>query len=174
MEQNESKHSIIAEYYAKNYDELKSYVESRLQLPDEAEDIVQNVFLRLLQSDRMISPITLPCLVYTMARNLMVDYWRRKHRYDQFEHYIYESDWWNKYAEDASSVYSVQEVTELLERGIARLSPRQCMVFSMNLYDGMKVSEIAQTLHLGYKNVENRLGSARKEVRAYMKKMLAS
>ena len=36
------------------------------------------------------------------------------------------------------------------------------------------VSEIAQSLNLGYKAAENRLTLARKEIRDYMKKELAS
>ena len=71
-----SKKCIIADYYTNHYDELKKFVISRLQVVDEAEDIVQDIFVRLLQSDQMISPVTLPCLVYTMARNKIVDYWR--------------------------------------------------------------------------------------------------
>ena len=55
-----SKKSIIADYYANHYDELKEFVISRLQVVDEAEDIVQDIFVRLLQSDQMIS-----CLLYT-------------------------------------------------------------------------------------------------------------
>lgn len=83
MEQNiESKHSIIAEYYIECYDELKAFVASRLlgdEKAEQAEDIVQNVFVRLLKMDCMISRITLPCLVYTTARNLIFDYWRHRH-----------------------------------------------------------------------------------------------
>ena len=46
--------------------------------PDGREGF-QNIFLRLLQMDKMISSVTLPCLVYTVARNLICDYWRHRH-----------------------------------------------------------------------------------------------
>lgn len=173
MEQNESKHSIIAEYYTDHYDELKSYVASRLLYASEAEDIVQNVFVRLLQINKMITRITLPCLVYTIARNLITDYWRHKDRVEEHEHYIRKCDSMSLYMEDGESVYSALEINEILERGIARLSDNQSKVYRMNIYDGMQVSEIAKTLHLNYKNAETRLGKARKVVRNYVRRVLA-
>ena len=63
---------------------------------------------------------------------------------------------------------------EILERGIARLTEKRSKDYRLNLFEGMQVSEIAQSLNLGYKAAENRLTLARKEIRDYMKKELAS
>ena len=63
MEQTNLNYSIIADYYSEHYNELKLYVMSRSLPADEAEDIVQNTFVRLLQGDKMITPVTLPCFV---------------------------------------------------------------------------------------------------------------
>lgn len=71
------------------------------------------------------------------------------------------------------TVYSVLEVEEILERGMANLTEKQRIVYRMNLIEGKKVSEISEQLCENYKSVENRLGAARKEVRRYMKRMLA-
>lgn len=174
MEQIESKGSIIAAYYTEHYDELKSFVASRLLSAGEAEDIVQTVFVRILQSDKMITPVTLPCLVYTVARNLISDYWRHKHYVDEYEHIIQKGGWMNGSVDDVESVYSAKEVERLLERGMARLTQRQCRVYLLNLYEGLKVGDIAQRLNIKYKNAEYCLGVARKEMRCYMKKVLAS
>lgn len=174
MEQIESKHSIIAEYYTSHYDELKKFVASRLLFADEAEDIVQNVFMRLLQMDKMITTITLPCLVYTVARNLIFDYWRHRSKVEEYEHLIQKSDLGYVGSNDVESIFSAHEVEEELEHSIARLSQKQAKIYRLHIYDGMAVSEIADKLSLKYKNVEYCLGSARKEVRNYMKKVLAS
>ena len=170
---NESKYSIIAAYYTEHYDELKSFVSSRTFQSIETEDIVQNVFLRLLQIDKMITTITLPCLVYTVARNLIIDYWRRKKCQEEYEHFICKNDWQTKYVEDTESVYSVHEIEVFLEKSMARLSDKQSRVVRMNILDGMQVGEIAQKLDINYKKAENRLGAARKEVRNYMRKVFA-
>jgi len=108
----------------------------------------------------------LPALVYTIARNLISDYFRRRRTYEEFEHYIKRST-----DEDSSmeSVISATELTELLERGLARV-PENCReIYRMHIYSGMKVGEISQTLGEGYKSVEHRLGAARKALRCFLR-----
>ncbi len=175
MERNkESERSLIADYYTKHFEELKAFVYSRLPIADEAEDIAQNIFLKLLESKKMITPITLPCFVYTMARNLIADYWRHRQQGEVYEHFIKTSNWRSRSTESVGSLFSAQEVNEMLERGIAQLSDKQSCVYRLNVYENMPVREIATTLNLSYKNTENRLGFARKRVRDFMKKALAS
>ena len=141
-------------------------VSSRLGGSDEAEDIVQNVFLRLLTSDKLITEITLPALVYTMTRHLITDYFRRHTTFEQYEHSI------KGVCSEAitmESVFSAKEIIERLERGLARL-PQKCReVYRLHIYEGMKVSEISQQLGENYKSVEHRLGFARKSIRQYLR-----
>ena len=80
--------SLITNYYSSHRDELLAFVSSRLGGSCEAEDIVQNVFLRLLTTDKMITEVTLHALVYTTARNLIIDYYRRHTVFEEYEHYI--------------------------------------------------------------------------------------
>ena len=171
MEQLNAKFSIIADYYSEHYEELKAFVTKRVLRVEEAEDIVQNVFMRLLSSDKMITPITMPSLVYTVARNMVYDYWRHRKSVEEYEHYFAYAGSWNSV--DGQSVYSAVEINELLERGIARLTDRQRDIYRLNIREGMQVSEISERLQMNYKSVENRLGSARKEIRRYMQRMLA-
>lgn len=159
-------HQLITDYYIAHRDELLAFVSSRLGGSDLAEDIVQNVFLRLLTTDKMISEVTLPCLVYTVARNLISDYYRRHATFEEYEHYI-KGVCSTEISTD--SIFSIREVMEGLERGLARL-PENCReVYRLHVYGGMKVSEISLRLGEGYKSVEHRLGTARKAMRQYMR-----
>ena len=158
---------LIETYYTEHRDVLLAFVSSRLGGSVESEDIVQNIFLRLLTTDKMITEVTLPALVYTMARNLITDYYRRRHTYEEFEHFIKGS---SEEDDSMESVISAKELTELLERGLAKV-PENCHeIYRLHIYGGMKVSEISQALGEGYKSVEHRLGSARKAVRQYLRK----
>lgn len=158
--------NLIETYYRDHRDELLAFVSSRLGGAVEAEDIVQNVFLRLLTTDKMITEITLPALTYTIARNLISDYYRRRNTYEEFEHYIKRSS--DDYS-SMESVISAKELTELLERGLARIPENFREIYRMHIYGGMKVGEISQTLGEGYKSVEHRLGTARKALRSFFK-----
>lgn len=162
-----NKHQLITNYYIAHHDELLAFAGSRLCGDSmTAEDIVHDVFLRLLTTDKMITPVTLPALIYTMTRNLVYDYHRRHSSYEQYEHYIK-----GVCSETISSesVFSVQEIIGQLERGLARL-PENCRdIYRLHIYDGMKVGEISKHLGEGYKSVEHRLGTARKVMRKYLR-----
>lgn len=156
----------LTNYYITHRDELLAYASSRLGNSVEAEDLVQNVFLRLLTSDRMITEVTLPALVYTIARNLITDFYRRRTHFDDYEHYLKNTD---SIEESAESILSIRDITEQLERGLARV-PENCReIYRLHIYGGMKVAEISQRLGEGYKSVEHRLGAARKAVRQQLR-----
>lgn len=153
---------IVSDYYTYHRDELLAFVSSRLGGSSEAEDLVQNVFLRLLTSNKMISEVTLPALVYTIVQRIIIDYYRRRTTFDEYEHYLRNTD---EMDDSAESVLSIREITEQLERGLARV-PENCReVYRLHIYSGMKVAEISKTLGEDYKSVEYRLGTARKAVR---------
>lgn len=157
---------LITDYYITHRDELLAFVSSRLGSSMEAEDIVQDVFLRLLTSDKLITAATLPALVYTMTRNRIADYYRRHTTFEQYEHYI------KGICNDETtmeSVFSAKEIMERLERGLVRL-PENCRdIYRLHIDGGLKVGEISSQLGEGYKSVEHRLGFARKTMRQYLR-----
>ena len=161
-----SNHELISQYYETHRDELLAFVSSRLRGADEAEDLVQDVFLRLLSGCRPITPVTLPSLIYTMARNLICDYYRRRQSRDDYEHTLRGT---SAVGNEVETLLSAREITEQMERGLARL-PEACReVYRLHIYGGMRVSEISLALGQGYKSVEHRLGLARKEIRNYLR-----
>lgn len=164
---------LITDYYRSHLDEITAFVSKRMGFSAESEDVVQNIFLRLLESDKMISQVTLPCLVYTIARNMVADYWRHRVSVNEYEHYIRNNVPTSGNSISEGTVYSAFDFNEILERGIARLAVNQRNIYRMNVIGGMKVSEISDCLNESYKSVENRLGIARKVMRSYIRRMMA-
>jgi len=162
---------LLSNYYSMHRDELVSFIAVRIVDTNEAEDIVQDIFLRLLRGQHLITPQTLPSLLHTMARHAVCDYYRRRHVHEEYEHYIQTSDFSCQTSDDSvESVFSAQQLMERMERSLARLPKACCEIYRLHIYDGMKVSDIAQELSLPYKQVENRLGQARKAVRQQLRK----
>lgn len=170
MKKQKAQYSIISEYYSVHVSELRAFVGSRIKYSDEAEDIVQDIFLRLLTTDSVLTPNTLASLVYTIARNMIYDYYRHKRSVEEFISFAGRD---SRHDMTEQSVYSATEIHELLERGIATLKESQRRIYKLNIYEGLAVSDISKTLNMKYKTVENRLGLARKEMRRYMARMLA-
>ena len=156
---------LISNYYAAHRDELLSFIAVRITNAVEAEDLVQDIFLRLLRGHHLITPDTLPALIYTMARHAVSDYYRRRRIYEEYEHYIKRSDC----TSEIESLISARQLMERMERSLARLPQACCEIYRLHIYDGMKVSDIARELSLPYKQVENRLGQARKAVRQQLR-----
>lgn len=159
-------YQLITNYYITHRDELLTFVSIRLGGRAEAEDVVQNTFLHLLTSTKLITEQALPALVYTTAQHLIFDFYRRRTHLNDYEHYIRQVC-----SEElsADSIYSIRDITEQMERGLARL-PEDCReVYRLHIYEGMKVSEISDYLDENYKRIEYRLGIARRTIRQYFK-----
>ena len=161
-----NKHQLISDYYALHRDELLVYASTRLGDTDEAEDLVQNAFLRILTTDKLLSEHTLPALVFTICRNLISDYFRRRAFRHEYEHYIQDSQGEGMSME---SVFFAADIVERMERGMARI-PANCReIYRMHILGGMRVSEISEQTGEKYKTVENRLGLARRQMRSYLR-----
>ena len=157
---------LLSNYYSEHRDELVSFIAVRINDVDEAQDRVQELFLHLLRGQKLISPQTLPCLVYTMARHSVADYFRRRRVYEEYEHYITKS---TDSIGEMESLINARQLMERMERSLARLPKACCEIYRLHVYDGMKINEISKQLSLPYKQVENRLGQARKSVRQQLK-----
>lgn len=160
---------LLADYYSQHRDEIVGFVAVRVGDADVAKDVVQDVFFRLLCSDRLISPTTLPALVFTMVRNVVTDWFRRRRIREEYEHYIIGT---GDDSDSMESVISVRELMERMESTLARLAPECREVYHLHIYGGMQVRQIAEETHQPYRAVEYRLGQARKEVRRQLRQCM--
>jgi RNA polymerase sigma-70 factor (ECF subfamily) len=160
---------IISDFYASHRDRLVGFATRYLNNRQEAEDIVQDAFLRLLRCDKMISEVTLPGLAHAVVKRLVYDLLRHRQAVAQHEHYLKSTGT----AVEPTFVYEAREMMEIMEKGEARLTRQQRIIYRMNVDEGMKVAEISTRLQMKYKSVEYNLGTARKQMRDYVKRMLA-
>jgi RNA polymerase sigma-70 factor (ECF subfamily) len=160
---------IIEDYYRAHRGDLLAFVSTRLHSTDEAEDVVQEAFLRLLQPGRLISEVTLPALALTLCRNLIADWYRRHTVRQDSEHEIVRYSAIFSQTTEAESVLSMREITEQMERGLARV-PEECReLYRLHIYGDMPVRDISKLSGQPYKTVEYRLGLARKQVRKWLR-----
>lgn len=156
---------LLADFYSVHRGELLAYAGSRLGgNASVAQDLVQDVFVRLLSTNKLITPVTLPALVYTTLRHLVVDRQRQWLCHRQVEQQIATAVAFEHQVSIEPAVFADELLTHV-EHCLHRLPEECATVYRMNLYDGMKVGEIAKSLGQSYKHVEHRLGIARKLVR---------
>ncbi|MCM1107293.1 MAG: sigma-70 family RNA polymerase sigma factor [Blautia sp.] len=151
------------EIYEQNY--RKMYYIARRLAGDEAEDVVQEAFLRLADRfDRYdtLSPRRLEALCVTITKHIAIDLLRRR------KHLAQEPEQALLYTEDdAPLIEQVAEQNELsryVAETLRRLPENLQNVLWLKYYLEYSNREIARTLGISEKNVEMRLYRGRKRL----------
>lgn len=159
--------TAIADAYIRERDRLENYIARQIGDRAEAENITQDVFVRLLGYDRELIEETLTSLIYNIARNLVIDHMRRQARTLAVaaEHPVdFET------ASVCSPEYeiSARQISAFENKRVEQLPKVRRRVYMMSRFEGLAVPEIADTLNLSTRTVENHLRLGRREVREYM------
>lgn len=136
---------------------LRRFFRRRLHDPAEAEDLAQEVLLRLAQrpADARIQT----SYIFSVARSVLTDKLRRDRVRERDAHCSLEQAAALE-VPSAERVYSAQERIEHLSRLMQTLSPRVREVFMMHRVEGMAYSEIARTLAISVSTVEKHMIAA--------------
>ena len=162
---------LIEQYYRLHRDELLTFASSRLGGDAmTAEDMVQELFLRLLSQSQPLLEASLHGMVYTSLRHLLNDYYRRRAHQTDYEQQLL-------YAEPSAPVsadmrVAVRDINEAVEHGLLRVADNCRTLYRLHIYDGMKTAEIVQLTGQSYKSVEYCLGLARREVRRSLRRTI--
>ena len=140
----------IIRNYAAN---LKGYIRQRVNSVEDAEDVLQEVFYQLAETDRLMKPIDqIASWLFTVARNRIIDLYRKKKTIPLPE---YDSDMYDDDAEELSYLLSdngsTPETEYLrslvwieLENAMSELPQNQREVFEMHELQGISFKEISE------------------------------
>jgi RNA polymerase sigma-70 factor (ECF subfamily) len=157
---------LIALSYVENYEKLVRYISRRVNEPADAENIAQDVWVKLLECDKELNADTLTSLLYTIARNMVNDYLRHLYIVQDVHDDILNGA--QPFATDMESEVSARDLA-LKERVRAEcLPPQRRIIYMMSRYDEKSVEEISDQLQLSIRTVENHLRLGRKDVRNYV------
>ncbi len=164
---NLSNNELIAYAFKQYHHSLFLYFYYSIGMKEEAEDLMQDSFLRLAEYGRMLRPDTVKCFLFTIARNLKVDYLRRHSRWNEsLSDYLYIRSFTCENAADQS--LNIKELLDNERKRIAQMPLQRRRVYTMVRFEEKNVAEIAHDLNLSVRTVENHLAIGRKEVRAYL------
>jgi RNA polymerase sigma-70 factor (ECF subfamily) len=130
---------------------------------DAAEDIVQEVFIKLwenrhhLKEDR-----SLKSYLFTIANNLAMNYLRHSNVVMKFQQELGRS---SSMQESPQGVFERKEFHEKLLACIAGLPEKTRIVFMMSRMEQLSYREIAERLDISIKTVESHIGNALKTLR---------
>ena len=137
---------------------------------DDAKDLVQENFLRLLKSyDKFVNEANFKAWTFAIMKNIFINNYRHSLLQNTFRAQIKESFYINKTeasdSENAHSAYSAMEITQHLEK----LKDAFRLPLRMRV-DGYKYREIADKLNLNIGTVKSRIFLSRKQLMAQLNK----
>ncbi|AFK04492.1 RNA polymerase, sigma-24 subunit, ECF subfamily [Emticicia oligotrophica DSM 17448] len=160
----EGDENVFEHVFRKYYQTLCTYANSMLKEIEEAEEIVQNLFLSIWEKreDLEIS-ISFKSYLYRAVHNHCLN--RIKHLKVREDHQQYAVNYYEASYESVSQTVIKNELEFKIEEAIKKL-PEQCqLIFRMSRFEELKYHEIAEQLNLSPKTVENQIGKALKILR---------
>jgi len=146
------------------YNSLCNYAYGFLQDEDASEDIVQEVFTRIWERRQdLIGTEEVRYYLFTAVRNNCISQMRKDKKRDIID-WDDGSVWYTQDKED-----SVKDYRALIQKAIEGLPPRCREVFLLSRLSNMTYKEIAGSLDISEKTVENQMGKALKLMRTFLK-----
>jgi RNA polymerase sigma-70 factor (ECF subfamily) len=149
------------------YNELANYAFSILKSRDDAEDVVQEVFIRVWQNNpSVITTADVKFYLVTATRNGCISL-LRKNANKTFVGTENISD-----TPEMASLPGApaKDIEVLVAEALALLPPQCAAVFKLSRFGGLTYQQVADELGLSVKTVENQVGKALKIMRDYARR----
>jgi RNA polymerase sigma-70 factor, ECF subfamily len=148
------------------YDPIYYFFWNRTKSQELAKDFVQDVFTKLWQNRVNLNPkLSIKAYLFRMANNLLIDHYRKKQTQT-----VFQED--NFSYEPSENPFETYDVEEGVNKALSELPENLRTVFTMNRFDGLKYTEIAESLNVSIKTVESRMSKALKILRETLKPFL--
>lgn len=162
---------LVAQIFADYHQSVFFYIYKKIGKKEDAEDLVQDAYLRLLEYRAMLRPDTVKYFLFTIVRNLVSDYLRHFYKKQEVAAYL-EENYQSQRAGDADACVIVRDLQKQELMRVNCLPCQRRKIYIMNRFEGKTSADIAAELNLSVRTVENYLFISRKEVRNYMKQCI--
>ncbi|HYH14462.1 MAG TPA: RNA polymerase sigma-70 factor [Flavisolibacter sp.] len=151
--------------FKQHYKGLHAYAFTLIKDDDIAEEIVQNVFYKLWErSEGLTITSTVAAYLYRAVHNESLNH--LKHLRVRTQHQLYVSYRMDAHADTTFKKLQLKELEKRLHAALAEL-PEGCRtVFQLSRFEELRYGEIAETLGISIKTVENQMGKALKLLRS--------
>tara|TARA_R110002050_G_scaffold289068_1_gene441479 strand:- start:45926 stop:46507 length:582 start_codon:yes stop_codon:yes gene_type:complete len=158
------------------YDKLLHISKGYLGSMEEAEDIVQNVFLKVWeQKDKLDKINNVNNYLYTMTKNACLDQIKHRKVKNLYSHNYYQGNMEAqcRFIKDESASLLLENELNKKIRNSIELLPEKCKnVFIKSRVEGLSNREVAQILNLSKRTVDNHIFNALKHMKFHLKDFL--
>ena len=165
--------------YINNFSRLFLFAKEYVLFDEEAENIVQDIFLMLWEKREALRvDVSLTAYLFTLVKNKCIDFLRH-----QMVEQMYSENVKHEYNEELNVKlfalesfdhnFSSEEQIEILLRNAIDKLPERCrLIFIKSRIEGKKYKEIAEELNLSVNTVEGQISIALKKLREELKDYL--
>lgn len=146
-----SESKIIIQYQK----QLLAFITDKVTNREDAEDILADVFLKLLKQDNL--PTNPIAWLYHVTNNQIIDYYRKKKPLDELPNEL------TVLKDDESQFY---QLTQCIQPMIKTLKPDQASVIQLIDIEGLKQQQAAEKLNISKAALKSRLLRARKQLKS--------
>lgn len=153
---------LFEQFYAANFPRVKNYAKILTKSEEDAEDIAQNIFLKLwMRSDLWEKEQEdMTAYLYTVTRNEIFNLFKHQRIEQEYEDKIIGSQLIGELSDDDSSLLEnlyYEEKMLLINMKLSELSPRRRQIFEMSRFDKLSHKEIAKQLQIPLRTVEDHI-----------------
>jgi len=147
--------------FEKYHAPLFRFAETYVCCPGLAEDIVQEVFIKLWENPLRRVSKSLRSYLFLMVRNACIDYLRSVQVEDKKKQKLFDA----QILSDSSDLDIDDNISQKIKDAIEEL-PEQCReVYQMSVFDGLKYSEISEELNISVSSVKVQVFRAKNSLR---------
>lgn len=159
--------NFFSECYLQYQGIIRNYIICRINHPYEAEDLVQDVFVRLWEYRAFVNPDTVRQLLFTIARNIIIDKIRIHYKKEEYTSYIYNVQ--EVTLNTTEEQVQMHELETLHNTAVHALPSKRRHIYELSFYGDMSIQHIAQSLSVSTRTVEGHLFLARRSIRTSLK-----
>jgi len=156
---------VFNDIFKKHSRTIRNHIYYKCGNPDQAEDIMQEAFIRLWNNCKKVILEKSRAFLYKVATNLFlnqVEHQKVRIEYARLPHR-------DRNHESPDFILEEKEFMDTLQKAIGDLSEAQREVFLLNRIDKKTYNEIAEMLGISVKAVEKRMHNALKKLRVLIK-----
>ena len=143
--------------YINHRGELEAVLFSRVHCKETAADICQEAYLSLCRADDLSSINNLKAYLFRTALNLLTDHYRNQIRNPASVEWVSDLLPETEDRRCAETVALGEQALDQLLDTLESLSPLRQRIFYLNRFEGMKQREIAETLNISIRTVEENI-----------------
>lgn len=141
------------------YPKLFSFISQLLKDRQLAEEITQDVFLRLWINREKINPdLSFDSYLFTIAKHIVLNFFRKKEIEQRYiDHTLHASG--ADYVDEEEHFY-YKDLLAIIEQAVGQMPPQQQKVFRLSREQGLLNAEIAEKLGISKRTVEKHIYSS--------------